>query len=194
MKKVLVSVFAVGALAVAGASPAFAGQVYGNYGQGYGAPSYGPAPGYDPYRAGPPAYAYGGRGHRNCEGDRVAGTIIGGVLGGIIGNNVGRGHRHHHWHGHRHGGRGPATVAGVILGGIAGNAIAGGACRDRSDRHYAPGPYGNANYGYAGPRYEPQYDDDYGPQGYGPQQGDGPQYDEGYDEGYDPDAPYSPYR
>ncbi len=186
MKKVLFSALAAGALTVAATGPAFAGQVYGDYGQynapqTYGAPSYGPGYG-APYRAGPPAYAYGRDGYRNCEGDRVAGTIIGGVLGGIIGNNIGRGHRHRHW-GHRGHGRGGATVAGVLLGGLAGNAIASGSCRDRE---YAPQSYGNGYYGnaYAAPQYQPQYDDE------GPGYDQGPGYDEEYDEGYDPDAPY----
>lgn len=178
MNKVLLSALAAGALTIAGAGPAFAGQVYGNYGQHnapqtYGAPSYGPGYG-GTYRAGPPVYAYDRGGYRNCDGDRVAGTILGGVLGGIIGNNVGGRHRHWGHHGH---GRGGATVAGVLLGGLAGNAIAGSTCRDRD---YAPQSYGNGYYGNA--YASPQYDDE------------GPGYDEGYDEGYDgeydPDAPY----
>ena len=62
MKKVLRSALAAGALTIAAAGPALAGQVYGNYGQTnapqtYGAPAYGPGYG-GPYRAGPPAYAW----------------------------------------------------------------------------------------------------------------------------------------
>lgn len=191
MKQVLVSALGVCVLTLAAAAPASAtGQIYGNYGgygpQTYGAPQpYGPPAGPvygDPYRAGPPAYSYD-RGYRNCEGDRVAGTIIGGILGGVIGNNVGGRHRHHgHWGHHGHGGRGAATVAGVLLGGIAGNAIGGAGCRDRVG--YAPQPYAYGNT-YPAPGYGPQYDEGYGPddEGYG-------YGDEGYSEDYDPDAPY----
>ncbi|MBP6013251.1 MAG: hypothetical protein KBA31_13575 [Alphaproteobacteria bacterium] len=180
MTKFVLSALAAGAMSVIAAAPAFAGQIYGNYGQynappTYAAPAYGPAYA-QPYRAGP-AYGYERNDYRSCEGDRVAGTIIGGVIGGIIGNNIGRGHRHGHW-GHRRHGNGGATVAGVLFGGLAGNAIASGSCRDRA---YAPQAYATPYYGnaYAAPAYGPQYDEGYGPQ-----------YDEGYDEGYDPDAPY----
>jgi hypothetical protein len=203
MKRVFVSALSVCVLTIAAAAPASAtGQIYGNYGgyapqpysspRPYGAPA-GPVYG-DPYRAGPPVYSYD-RGYRSCEGDRVAGTIIGGILGGVIGNNIGGRHRHHgHWGHHGRHGRGGATVAGVLLGGIAGNALGGAACRDRVE--YAPQPYayGNAyaapGYGY-GPQQGyggPQYDEGYGPEGYGPD--DGAYGEEGYNEDYDPDAPY----
>jgi hypothetical protein len=183
MKKVLISAAAALALTVVSAGSAFAGQVYGNYGPGYGPPpSYGPGPGYGPSYAGPPPgyYGRGDRGHRrHCGGDRAAGTIIGGILGGIIGNNIAGG---------RH--RGPETVAGVIVGGIAGNAIARGSCRgDRYDRYddrrgYGPrDAYRGGAYG-GDDRYDPRDDDRYEP-GY-----DDGGYEPGYDGGYDDDMPY----
>jgi surface antigen len=53
------------------AAPAFAGQVYGNYGQGQ-------------YQGPPPNY-------HDCGDDAAAGTVVGGILGGVIGNQFGHG-------------------------------------------------------------------------------------------------------
>lgn len=150
MFKLMTSALLATAVAAVIATPASAGQVYGNYGQG-------------PYQyQGSPNY------HRNCEGDEVAGTIIGGVIGGVIGNQFGHGS-----------GKTAATVGGVILGGIAGNAIARDACKDKyADQYYYQGSYYDAfndpeegreyswrnpysnNYGYVTPGE--YYDDGYG--------------------------------
>ncbi|MEQ1863097.1 MAG: glycine zipper 2TM domain-containing protein [Micropepsaceae bacterium] len=106
---------AAAVLATALAAPAFAGQVYGNYGQ-------------NQYQGQPPA-----RGN-NCEGDVAVGTGIGAIVGGVIGNQFGRGS-----------GRTAATIGGVILGGIAGNAIAKDACKDdRQDAYYYNDTYYDA--------------------------------------------------
>ena len=132
------------------ASPAFAGKVYGHYGQGT-------------YQTPPPKRHYS-----NCSnGDVAVGTGLGAVVGGIIGNQFGHGS-----------GKTAATIGGVILGGIAGNAIAKDACgNERDDAYYYNNSYYDAfsdtndgeqyqwrnpytnNYGYvtAGDYYEDGY-------------------------------------
>jgi surface antigen len=119
------------ALAALSIAAAQAGQVYGNYGQGYdpNAPYQGGGQPRGVYGSYPTQPAANG-GYSGCEPDRdreVIGTILGGVVGGIIGNQFGRGR-----------GRTAATVAGVVLGGIAGNAITRDRwCRDRrADAYY----------------------------------------------------------
>jgi surface antigen len=102
-------------LASALAAPAFAGQVYGDYGQ-------------NRYQ-GPPPNRYS-----NCETDVAVGTGIGAIVGGVIGNQFGRGS-----------GRTAATIGGIFLGGIAGNSIAKDGCRDeRHDAYYYNDTYSDA--------------------------------------------------
>ena len=102
--------------AAAVAAPAFAGQVYGNYGQ-------------HPYQGqyqGPSSY------DNRCDTDEVVGTGLGAIVGGVIGNQFGHGS-----------GKTAATIGGVILGGIAGNAIAKDSCKnDHADAYY----YNNTYY------------------------------------------------
>lgn len=154
-------------IAVLGLSAAHAGQVYGNYGQGYdpnAAYQGGGQPGqvYGTY----PSRPVGNGGYSGCEPDRdreVVGTLLGGIVGGIIGNQFGKGR-----------GRTAATVAGVVLGGIAGNAITrDGWCRDRrADAYYYNEAYYDAfDQPDYGERYEwrNQYSGNYGyvqPTGY----------------------------
>jgi surface antigen len=107
------------------AAPAFAGQVYGTYGQGQ--------PG--PYQTNTSS---------NCETDVAVGTGLGMIVGGIIGNQFGKGS-----------GRTAATIGGVVLGGIAGNAIAKDACKDkRHDAYYYNNTYYDAFNGDEGEEYE----------------------------------------
>jgi surface antigen len=165
MKSAKLSLFAC--LLACSVGAAQAGQVYGNYGQGY-----------DPNAAyqggGQPRGVYGtypvqpssGARYTGCEPDRdreVVGTLLGGIVGGIIGNQFGRGR-----------GRAAATVAGAVLGGIAGNAITrDGWCRDRrADAYYYNEAYYDAfDQPDYGERYEwrNQYSGNYGyvqPTGY----------------------------
>ena len=141
-------------IAVTLATPALAGQVYGDYGQG-------------PYQGPQPSR------HSSCDTDVAVGTGLGAIVGGVIGNQFGRGS-----------GRTAATIGGVILGGIAGNAIARDACKDdRHDAYYYNNTYTDAfedpdegdeyawrnphtdNYGTvsAGEYYEDGYQDYSGP-------------------------------
>jgi surface antigen len=115
------------ALSVA-AAPAFAGQVYGNYGQG------------QPYQGGgQPSPSYS-----NCDADVAVGTGLGMIVGGIIGNQFGKGS-----------GKTAATIGGVVLGGIAGNAIAKDTCKDkRHDAYYYNNTYYDAFNGDEGEEYE----------------------------------------
>jgi len=145
----LASTFAAGL-----AAPAFAGQVYGTYGQGQ-------------YQGPPPNQ------RSSCDADVAVGTGLGAIVGGVIGNQFGHGS-----------GRTAATIGGVILGGIAGNAIAKDSCKDdHHDAYYYNNTYYDAfndadegeeyswrnpysnNYGYvtAGEYYEDGYQDYSGP-------------------------------
>ena len=155
MVKTLMSAVALGALIIGGvATPAFAGQVYGNYGQydpdapyqggGEGSRSYDdeyPPPPRDGYRYHDDRYYS----YRGCDDDEAVGTGLGAIVGGVIGNQFGHG-----------GGRAAATIGGVILGGIAGNAIARDSCRnERADAYY----YNRAYYdGFENPEYGRSYE------------------------------------
>jgi len=113
MSQKIVPALAVLAFLASLASPAGAGQVYGNYGQ---------AQRHD-------------AGHHNsgssCDSDVAVGTGVGAIVGGIIGHQFGKGS-----------GNAAATIGGVILGGIAGNAIAKDACRDKNhDAYYYNNAY-----------------------------------------------------
>ena len=144
------------AVSTASVAPAFAGHVYGNYGQNND------------------QQGYDNSGSRGCDDvDIAVGTGLGGLVGGIIGHQFGKGS-----------GNTAATIGGVILGGIVGNSIAKDACKDKrhdsyyynnayydsfndpdeDDRHEWNNPYTN-NHGYvtAGESYEDGYEDNEGP-------------------------------
>lgn len=148
MRTFTMSLAAIAAAFSIGAAQA--GQVYGNYGQGY-----------DPNAAyqggGQPRGVYGSYptqpaaqgGYTGCQPDRdreVIGTLLGGIVGGIIGNQFGRGR-----------GRTAATVAGAVLGGIAGREISRDRwCQDRrADAYY----YNEAYYdAFDAPDYGERYE------------------------------------
>src|SRR5262249_37429354 len=141
---------AFGALIVGGvATPAWAGQVYGDYGheRDLDAPYQGGGEAgreYDDDYA-PRAYhrpSYGA--YREWQERKAVGTGLGAILGGIIGNQFGHG-----------GGRAAATVGGVLIGGIAGHEIARDSCRDiYADEYY----YSRAYYdGFESERYGAAY-------------------------------------
>lgn len=145
------------AFALAAATPASAGKVYGNYGQN----NYPQNSGYNQQSS-------------SCNDvDIAVGTGLGGLVGGIIGNQFGKGS-----------GKTAATIGGVILGGIVGNSIAKDACKDkRQDAYYYNDAYYSSfndpeederyewnnpytdNHGYvsAGEYYEDGYEDYEGP-------------------------------
>jgi surface antigen len=152
MKRMAIGIVAAAAALSIGVAQA--GQVYGNYGQGYdpnapyagGGQPRGPYGNYNTY----PQQTYNqGGGYTGCAPDQdreVIGTLLGGIVGGIIGNQFGRGR-----------GRTAATVAGVVLGGIAGNAITRDRwCGDRrADAYY----YNHAYYdAFDTPRYGQRYE------------------------------------
>lgn len=111
-KALLATVVAVGF-----AAPAFAGQVYGNYGQNQNQGQY-----------------QSQTRQSRCDTDEVVGTGLGAIVGGVIGNQFGHGS-----------GKTAATIGGVILGGIAGNAIAKDSCKDQhADAYYYNNTYYDA--------------------------------------------------
>jgi surface antigen len=148
MKRTIAGLLAAAMMTASG--PAFAGQVYGEYGTG-GDPDAPYAGGGMVYQEspGPQPRRYAASEYTGCDRNRdreVFGTIVGGVIGGIIGNQFGRGR-----------GRTAATAFGVVLGGIAGHAITrNNWCSDQqADAYY----YNTAYYdAFDEPNYGEQYE------------------------------------